>query len=322
MEKARYVYYRAYNKGIVLVRKLFYRKKRYRPARLSGKRLLSAEAGSMWIKNMIESGKPFCAARYGGTELATYCEGKEYRLELRKDMRQIIADTAQRQSGFFPTDTKLLPKLSELMEELSSQIDFLACYASFMENYMVRYHCRKDMVVGDNRALEPYYFQDDYVWSSALAGKKVLVIHPFAETIQRQYVENREKLFRDPKVLPKFELITMKAVQTIAGTQDPRFRDWFDALEYMKKEALKIDFDVALIGCGFYGLPLACLLKKAGKQAIHIGGATQILFGIRGRRWELNSPEVSALFNEHWARPSAEETPENKSANEFGGAYW
>ena len=90
----------------------------------------------------------------------------------------------------------------------------------------------------------------------------------------------------------------------------------------MTQEALKIPFDVALIGCGAYGLPLACKLKCAGKQAIHIGGATQILFGIIGRRWEQNSKEVSDLFNEHWVRPSSEETPENKARNEFGGAYW
>lgn len=317
-----YLGYRVYNKGIVLWRKLFYRGKRYRPRKLRGKRLLSAEEGNLYLKKLIESGQPFCAVRYGGSELNTYCEGKEYLLGLRKNMRQSIADTAQRQGGFFPADTSYLPRFSQLMEELSPEIDYLACYASFMENYMVRHYCKKELCVADNRALEPYYFKGDSVWSAALEGKKVLVIHPFAASIRSQYENNRTKLFRNPHILPEFQLITMKAVQTIAGTPDPRFRDWFEALEYMEREALKLDFDIALVGCGYYGLPLACLLKRAGKQVIHIGGATQILFGIKGRRWELNSKEVSALFNENWIRPTAEETPANKSANEFGGSYW
>lgn len=32
----------------------------------------------------------------------------------------------------------------------------------------------------------------------------------------------------------------------------PRFNDWFEALDYMVEEALKIPFDIALIGCGAY----------------------------------------------------------------------
>lgn len=322
MSCLRYLSYRVYNKGIILYRKLFFRNKRYRPKRLSGRKLLTADEGNLCLKSWILSGKPFCAVRYGGSELNTYCEGKEYRLGLRKNMRKSISETAQRQGGFFPVETSYLPQFSKLMEELSPEIDFLASYASFMENYMVRCYCRKDMVISDNRALEPYYFEDDAVWSSALEGKKVLVIHPFADSIRNQYEKNRTKLFRNPNILPEFQLVTMKAVQTIAGTVDPRFENWFEALEHMRQEAMKIEFDIALVGCGYYGLPLACMLKKAGKQVIHIGGATQILFGIKGRRWELNSKEIADLFNEYWVRPTAEETPINKSANEFGGSYW
>ena len=166
-----------------------------------------------------------------------------------------------------------------------------------------------------------YYFMHKNPWSTALAGKRVLVIHPFADTIREQY-KKREKLFEDSDILPEFELQTLKAVQTIVGTKDERFETWFEALKWMYDEALKIPFDIAILGCGAYGQPLACMLKRAGKQAIHIGGATQIMFGIRGRRWELNSPFISSLCNENWVRPSAAETPLNKEKNEFGGAYW
>lgn len=321
IDKLCYLSYKLYNKFIALLRLTVFRGKRYRPRRLRGKPILSAYEGNLKLGELIRSGKPFAAVRYGGTELSGYCAGKEYLLGLKKTMPQVIADNMQRQSGFFPNDVDLLPKFTELFDEVSQGIDFLACYASMMENYIVRFHTSKDMICADNRSMEPYYFLGQELWTKELRGKKVLVIHPFDRTIQQQY-QKRELLFSDPNVLPEFDLYTLRAVQTIVGTKDPRFDNWFEALDYMVEEALKIPFDIALIGCGAYGLPLACKLKQAGKQAIHIGGATQILFGIIGRRWEKNSKEVNALFNEHWVRPSQEETPENKEKNEFGGAYW
>lgn len=68
-------------------------------------------------------------------------------------------------------------------------------------------------------------------------------------------------------------------MQTIADSRDERFSDWFEALEHMYSEAMKEDFDVAIIGCGAYGFPLAAKIKKAGKIGIHLGGAAQLLFG-------------------------------------------
>ena len=131
------------------------------------------------------------------------------------------------------------------------------------------------------RYLEPWFADDP--WTQALAGKKVLVIHPFDELIQEQYAK-REQLFPQKNILPEFKLITLKAVLTIAGSKDERFDTWFDALDYMCSEADKIDFDVAIIGCGAYGYPLAAHIKRSGKIAIHLGGVTQALFGIKGKR--------------------------------------
>ncbi len=73
-------------------------------------------------------------------------------------------------------------------------------------------------------------------------------------------------------------------------------------------EATSFEFDIAIIGCGSYGLPLAAKLKRHGKQAIHLGGATQVLFGIKGKRWAEN-PVFRKLFNDYWVYPSLDEIP-------------
>ncbi|MCD7883766.1 MAG: hypothetical protein LUI87_08725 [Lachnospiraceae bacterium] len=81
-----------------------------------------------------------------------------------------------------------------------------------------------------------------------------------------------------------------------------------------------MDFDVAIIGAGAYGLPLAAYCKERGAQAIQMSGATQILFGIKGKRWD-DHPFISSLYNEYWVRPNESETPPLKQKVE-GGSYW
>jgi hypothetical protein len=61
---------------------------------------------------------------------------------------------------------------------------------------------------------------------------------------------------------------------------------------------------------------LAAHIKRMGKKAVHLGGSTQFMFGITGKRWEGNP-----FINEHWVRPSLEETPA-KAALVEGGCYW
>ena len=124
-----------------------------------------------------------------------------------------------------------------------------------------------------------------------------------------------------PETLPEFELRTIKAVQSIGGSK-VNFATWFDAYRFMCDQIAQVDFDVCIIGAGAYGLPLASFTKNLGKQAIHLGGVTQILFGIKGARWEREYADSTALlFNEHWVRPLDCETPGNKEQIE-NGCYW
>jgi hypothetical protein len=161
--------------------------------------------------------------------------------------------------------------------------------------------------------------QLDNPWTRALKGKKVLVIHPFAKSISLQYLKS-DKLFKDENILPEFELRTVKAVQSVGGKGALGYRTWFEALEDMKSQIAKCDFDIALLGCGAYGLPLASYIKQMGRQAIYMGGSLQLMFGIMGKRWE-NEEYVTKHVNEYWVRPSENERPKQSSKVE-DGCYW
>lgn len=88
----------------------------------------------------------------------------------------------------------------------------------------------------------------------------------------------------------------------------------------MYQKAMEIDFDIAIVGCGAYGFPLAAKIKAAGKQVIHMGGVTQVLFGIKGRRW-VENPRSELKFNDAWVYPMSSETPQNNKVVE-NGCYW
>ncbi len=281
------------------------------------KEVLSAEEGNQRIKEMILSGQPFMAGRFGGNELHTVAdvlyekfEGKHGGLSahVRKNMTNV--------AGFFPDEKEMYYRFEEVYLDAAKQVDLIAVWDMFLQAEIVDRYMHETEYI-PLRSIEPYYF--DAPWSKALEGKKVLVIHPFVDTIAKQY-EKRKEIFENKNVLPQFELVTMKSLVTLAGKRDERFATWFDALEYMKEEALKKDFDIALVGCGAYGFPLAAEIKKSGKQVVHMGGSLQILFGVKGARWD-NHEIIGKMYNDAWVRPGENERVSNSKVVE-GGCYW
>lgn len=277
--------------------------------------VIDAKSGNNYLKQIIKSNTPFAVARLGGTEIRTIADclytEKGYPLF---GIRKRTLDRICKLSGFFPATKENIIKFSNLYLEMLPEIDVLCVWNCFMQSYFANNYSHK-AILTTLYALEPYYFEEP--WSYALKGKKVLVIHPFAESIEKQFAR-RNHLFENTNVLPDMELMTLKAVQSLGGTSE--FQTWFDALNWMYQEAMKKNFDVALIGCGAYGLPLAIKFKQAGKQAIQIGGALQLLFGIKGKRWE-TKPEAKSLFNDYWIRPSEKERPQTANSVE-GACYW
>ena len=286
-----------------------------------GKLLHGAEWANKEIGKLINGDSPFMVARFGNTELNV----------LNSYMGKIITGDADRYKasmdewwdnlftlcGFFPIDEKYQKPFSELILDSAMETDLLGVWNRPMEDYYLKTRMPNTSITA-LRWLEPWYSKNPWTWQ--LEGKKVLVIHPFERSIRQQY-EKRKLIFPENSLLPEFGLDVIKAVQTIGDAKDDRFETWFDALEYMYQEAISRDFDVAIIGCGAYGMPLAAKLKKAGKKAIHLGGVTQCLFGIKGSRW-INSPiDKKIPINEHWKFPDEDETPDGAKKVE-GGCYW
>ena len=294
-------------------------------------RILTKDESNSFYKQAIESKLPQMLSRLGSPEancLLNWMQVKSFdnagitrhNISIFEGKSQIWVDQVKDDLfnlvGFFPIEDQALRKFSSIYSEKIQSIDGI-CIWGFVpgENYLIKKFCPSAIRINPE-VLDPFFFESP--WTAKLRGKKVLVIHPFTESIESQY-KKREKLFKNRDTLPEFGLKTIKAVQSIAGTKTS-FSTWFEALDYMKSEINKIDFDIALIAAGSYGIPLSAHVKELGKCAIHMGGTLQILFGIKGQRWD-DHPPTAALYNEHWVRPSVKETVKNASIVE-GACYW
>lgn len=298
----------------------------------------NADVAAAYISELLTGDNPCMIARLGSTELAAMVNYKGVIMPQKSIFGYItgrqpewwwsdwVANQMRDWSGFFPSTPEYLRKFGDRMMQDLAQLDLLGSWvpqeAWFAEELssVKRVHLR---------LLEPFWAKTP--WSQCLAEKRIVVIHPFADVIESQYKNNREKLFVNPHILPQFaSLRIIKAVQSLGG-QSHGFADWFEALDWMAAELDKDDYDIALIGCGAYGFPLAAHVKRSGKKAVHMGGALQLLFGIRGARWEdpeygvkewnIPSGSYCNLMNEYWVRPGA--TGRAKNANQIeGGCYW
>jgi hypothetical protein len=275
---------------------------------------LEGDQVSELIQEKFSSTEPMMIARFGSTEIKAILYPYIPYL-FRILFKKRILNNMDILSGFFPSNDASIRRFSKMMIEDMKLLDILGSWR-IEERFLEKHYPKAKRVKLSN--LEPYL--QNLPWSIALQNKKVLVIHPFNETIEIQYQTNRKKLFRNPDVLPVFQsLQTIKAVQTIAG-QTSEYKDWFDALDYMKTEIDKKDFDIAIIGCGAYGFPLAAHVKRLGKKAIHLGGPTQMLFGIKGKRW-IDNPNFNEIINEHFVFPNDSERVPNANKVE-GACYW
>lgn len=279
-------------------------------------RLLGLDETQNLIRQMILDGKPTMISRFGSNEAQCTATGIGVRLGKKRHFPNTILNRIHLNAGVFPFGEKMALRFSEISEEAAANIDLLGWWPTFMQDFLALEVCKKDVMLTTLAFLEPYYSSTP--WTAALKGKKVLVIHPFKESIEQQY-KKRTLLFENPDTLPEFELTVIQAIQTIAGEKDDRFENWEQALNYMYETAMKQDFDVAIIGCGAYGMPLAAKIKNSGKIAIHLGGATQLLFGIKGSRWDNNLGKQ--LYNEYWVRPLESEIP-SASQKVENGCYW
>jgi hypothetical protein len=267
---------------------------------------------------MVVSSDPHAIGKLGSVELGALRKYLDTRdlggaVELTEIHRQVLFTNA----GVFPNTYETLERYAHLIiKEVLPEISGMVVWFNIGEANIVKSYCSNYTLIRLG-SLSSYLWS--FPWTKSLAGKKVLVVHPFVETIRQQYSKRSHLWPNNPEILPDFDLDTLHVPMSPALVP-PKHKDWFKSLDILKDVMSSKNFDVALIGAGAYSLPLVVHAKKLGRKGIHTGGETQFFFGIKGGRWDKN-PFYSKYYNEHWIRTLPEESPPNNIIVE-DGCYW
>jgi hypothetical protein len=266
------------------------------------------------IENALNSDDAAIIGRNGTIELEQMISYNKYKVSV-----------LEMNAGIFPE--AIVPIWREISIDATSDSDVLATgwYEPLKVAEQValkEWNCKAIQI--PLRSLEPYYVPLEERWTKLLKGQIISVVSCFTETMKSQVV-NLDKLFPS-EIFPSE--INWNWVQTGHPPHLAQgFNEWpshikssIDAIDWIVSEVVRQGSRFALIGCGGIGMLVALKLKERGVIAIVLGGSIQVLFGIKGRRWE-NHSVISKFWNEYWVSPSEAETPAGCSAIE-GACYW
>jgi len=273
----------------------------------------------------IDKNEPFLITRLGiGAEtIVTYLTAHDQPIEqqfvtvLRNNAGILCENRQQLQEYSLTYETSL--KNSTALAKWDGDM----CKLAPLQDYFIEKH-RLPCVT--TTVLEPFYCIEENMvpWSHHLLGKKVLIVNPFTESFQNQ-IKAGFQMYKDPAkkiFLPGQEFLFYKSFQTSGSNYI--HKNWAETFDLMCADIQKLDFDVALVGCGGYGNPLCdFIFTKMNKSAIYVGGGLQLLFGVMGNRW-VNQPfwkELVAKNGSKFVRPNKHEQILNQTGIE-NGCYW
>lgn len=288
--------------------------KRKEVTEILGRKIPTDQEANDIIVEYIKKGEPFALLRPGNSEFAQVYYWDEHVLWGSARFRK----HKQFESIDGPRGDEFAKRWSETFQKDLADADIFAFFSENapMENYLVDMYANPKHIILLPQ-IESFWLEN--AWIKQLEGKRVLIISPFVETMRTQY-EKRDKIWQGLDILPDMDLKFVKSVWYMGARDNGGFESWFDALEYLYNQACQEDFDIALLGCGGFSTFLAARFKRDGKQAIQYGGALQLLFGIRGSRWD-DMELYKKYYNEYWVRPPQNEAPAR--ANDLDGrCYW
>ena len=284
-------------------------------------KILSLNESNNYIIKLLEKNDPFIISRLGiGAE--TYLSySYDNKLKLNFNYLKMLSNNA----GIYNINKTLITYLEQYIECIKNS-SALAVFIDAIITEQTYFINKFNIYTIHYQVIEPFYccLENIKPWTHYLINKKVLIISPFITSIQKQldngfqiFKDNNKKIFLDNQ-----QFVFYKSFQTSVGNHI--HKDWLETFTIMCNDIKNLDFDIALLGCGGYGLPLCNYIKThMNKSAIYIGGGLQLLFGVMGGRWENNQmwKQIIQKNDTKFIKPSGDEII-NNYRNIEGGCYW
>jgi hypothetical protein len=266
--------------------------------------------------------------RLGGTEATCLGIYLDFKYKYKHPIRYLISkimynkrlDQLCNNAGVYPKTREIFDFFCEEHLNSLNLLDIFSVWGKPTAWVESNYAHKKKILFVSGDASFPWLEARDGVsevgWGMAFAGKKVLVVSPFIDSIKIQ-VPKFNLIFKGLSI-PEIHFQYLRAPMSQGGIDDGKSYKFH--LLNLKSQIKTFDFDIALVSAGAYSLPLAAYAKELGKIGIHAGGAMQLFFGITGKRYD-NYPIVQRYFNSEWKRPFEHERPANWRSIE-DGCYW
>jgi hypothetical protein len=229
---------------------------------------------------------------------------KVYRLFERR-----LIQHGLKHEGVFPADPAFYLRFNDWYAESVRRLDCVGLYLNTwdtaLEEPIVEFY-RPGGKLAHYVALHPdrdVPARDETCYLPAFAGKSVLIVCPFAgilaeratrSTFEGVWSKIGKRWFEPAEVAP------LEIPYGFAASAHARYPTVLEMHEEVADEMARRSFDVALIGAGGLGVPLAVHAKDLGRVGLDLGGHLQILFGVLGRKWRGLDEWREAYFNDDW----------------------
>jgi hypothetical protein len=270
--------------------------------------------GNNFIRYHLKNNIPFAAGKLGSNELQIL----HFALRQNNRWSEQFKKECEEGAGLFPMNEDNIMWFKDTLLTNLHHLDLAPLWSNIAPDFerQIFNIYAKNAYMTKLQHLEPYFF--DNPWTDFLEDKTVAVFSPFSDSIEQNF-KNLSNIWNG-KIKNNFKLITVKYPTSIPITANSPYNNSREVYTKYIDIINNTDFDVGIFGTGHTGLLFALECKQLNKTGIHLGGPTQILFGIKGSRWEPMS-EFKTFFNEYWTTPLKHETPE-KFYNIENGCYW
>jgi hypothetical protein len=286
-----------------------------------------------YIRNAIEEEKGFAMGKLGFSEqhllgYLPFLESNPSELQIRS-YEAILRYHCEIQFGVFPTTPIFLKEFAAFYSLSVRSIDILGLFQAEQEKKLIKQNSITAKLI---------YYQDtepdrsipeniSNCYLPLFVNKRILYISSFADLLKERSEKsifesvwlNTQKKWFYPKSITTIETpysyVSAKSTHKLYGTSINLYKSICDKIDNQ-------NFDIALIGLGALGLPLASYIKSKGKIAISLGGHLQVLFGVKGARWENDDYWKKNYFNDSWIHMPEKYFPENKDQLADNGSYW
>jgi hypothetical protein len=278
---------------------------------------------SLAIRNALLENHGLAVGKLGTCELETmyiYNNRYPYNWVLRTEMT--------RNAGLWPAENQTLHAWAKHMATyvLPKMDGIAAWWNPLYEDCVIKAFANKAHVEKGIEWINPW---TDFWLREIPSSCGVAVVSPFAESITTQ-LDCLNELFPEPlwsSPAPRIFPVKTGCSPIYDGKSPAAWPSgiqnggWLAAVSDIVEKVMVSGARVALVGCGALSLPIVVALKEKGIVAIHTGGITQCIFGIRGKRW-IEDPTIGPLLSSpHWISPQPSETPIHAKTIE-GGCYW